>query len=437
MLILITAIAYSQAKISLVPSPVATRPNILIVVTDDQRGGLSVMPQTRIFFGDGGTRFSRAYVTSPLCCPSRATLMTGQYPHNHGVRGNHGWKHLDQRDTLQYDLSQEGYHTAIFGKYLNWFPISKRAPGYFSDYGVFYTGGGAEYYRDAMWNLGGRIDSRADYSTDLIADEADRFIRERHRPWLMIVSVPAPHAPRTPEPRYADAPVGGWRGNPAVLEEDREDKPPWVRRFDVTIEQGRRIRREQLRTLMSVDDLVGRLRRALVATQQAKETLAFFVSDNGYLWGEHGLVGKPAPYLQTLEIPLLARWPGHFERGARARRLVSLADIAATIYDATGMDPGHKLDGHSLLRRHIRRQLLIEMGSRAKGAPPWRALITRDGSHYIEYHEGRRIVYREFYNLRSDPWENSNLAVGNPPPQAQRLSKLLRRIKRCHGNGCP
>jgi arylsulfatase A-like enzyme len=417
---------------------VATRPNILIIVTDDQRESMGVLPHVRQFFGEGGTRFSRGFANTPLCCPARATLMSGQYSHNHGVTGNKSWEQLNPQHTLQHDLRADGYRTAIFGKYLNRFPVAQRKPPGFDRFAVFQSGGsGTEYYQGGTWNINGTVRTVNTYSTDFIETKGERFIRaDDDRPWMMILSLPAPHRPSTAERRYEKARIGSWEGNPAVFEKDRSDKPPWVRRFDVTFRKGRAIRRAQQRTLMSVNDLVASIRTALRTTGQARNTLAFFTTDNSYLWGEHRMGGKPSPYMQSIRVPFYVRWPGHFSAGGVKRHLVSHVDITATAYDAAGVVPLHDLDGYSLLGSHRRRRLLTEMLRGVKGIPHWSSLLTASGDHYIEYGPADDVLFRELYELDEDPWELRNIASKRPGRRAQ-LSALLSADRHCAGTACP
>ena len=415
-----------------------TPPNILIVVTDDQRAGMSMMPKTVKFFGGGGTTYTRGFTNTPLCCPARATLMSGTYPHNHNVVSNHSWSKLDPSNTLQADLQSNGYRTAIFGKYLNNFPVSQLNPPGFDRWAIFHTGGKqGGYYRDAIWNENGVVSTNPTYTTRVIRRRAVRFVRENsERPWLMYVTVPAPHGPFDAERAYEDLRVGKWTGNPAVFERDRSDKPTWVQRFTRTIDFGRRIRRRQYRTLPSADELVGALATSLEETGQDQHTLAFFTTDNGYLWGEHGMGGKPSPYMPSIKVPFYVRWPEAIAASATDDRLVGHVDITATAYDAAGVEPNHAIDGRSLLTDFSRDRLLTEMLSSAKGIPRWTSLITAGGDHYIEYFNDEGVLYQELYGHARDPWELSNIAPYDPGRVAQ-LTALLALDKDCSGAGCP
>jgi arylsulfatase A-like enzyme len=131
-----------------------SRPNILVIVTDDQRGGFSVMPQARSWLKRGGTNFTKAFVTTPLCCPSRTSIFTGRYTHNHHVYSNDGeGANLIQQSTLQYYLQQAGYETAMYGKYLNGWDISQPPP-YFNHYAMTVT---SNVYNQGTWNVDGTV----------------------------------------------------------------------------------------------------------------------------------------------------------------------------------------------------------------------------------------------------------------------------------------
>lgn len=259
----------------------APRPNILVIVTDDQpRGTLEVMPATRRLFVRQGRVYPNAYVTTPLCCPSRASILTGRYAHNHGVLTQQP-QSFDVRTTIARYLRQTGYLNAIAGKYLNrwgshpsFTPVS---PPYFDRWATTRPNGGG--YHNTLFNVNGRFRTVRGYSTGFIGSETIRFLRsfERQdkRPWFMYTAVVAPHAPNDPEKKHARARVSSWPGSPSVFEEDRTDKPPYVQSRAATLAQGRSRRKHQLRTLMSVDDMVRKLFAELRQQGEDRKTLAF------------------------------------------------------------------------------------------------------------------------------------------------------------------
>jgi len=422
------------------------RPNILIIVVDDQRiGTLDVMPNVVDRFANEGTEYTDAFVTTPLCCPSRGSIFTGRYTHNHHVAANAGdaVQSLDQSTTLAYYMKEAGYRTGIFGKYFNPWPLDRRPP-HFDRWAVT----NFNYY-DAKFNVQGRQKVVRKYSTDFIASKSAAFIdqgtTEATDPWFLYVAPNAAHSPFTPERGHADDPVPPLVRDPAMRERDRSDKPRWVR----TENEGRSaatIRRRQLRTLMSVDDMVGRLFDTLEETGQSDNTLAIFVSDNGYFWGDHGLGDKRLPYLPAVRVPLLARWPGHVVGGATDDRLVANIDIAPTVLEAAGIVPAHPVDGTSLFSNRTRQSLLIEYfrdDPPFDRVPSWAGIHT-DAYQYIEYYANNgRQIFREYYDLAADPYQLVNLLGDddktNDPTalQLRTLSNRLELDRSCSGTTCP
>lgn len=423
------------------------RPNVLVIITDDQRGGLEVMPKTRRHLVNGGTKFTHAFPTTPLCCPSRATIMTGQYAHNHGVHSNEDAAALDHARTLQAVFDEHGYRTAIFGKFLNKWPIAD-APPNFDRYALLDIRAQdrqAGYY-GATWNVNGNVRRLPGYSTSIIARKGAQFIRSsEHRatPWLAFLTPYAPHVPYTPHPRFASAQVPRWPGNPAVREADKRDKPMSVRTASRTPAQGRRTRRGQFRTLMSVDRLVGRVVRTLKRSGALSDTLIVFVSDNGFFWGEHGLTGKNQPYVHGARVPLLLSWPGRVAEGVRDGRLTGNIDIAPTLFDAAGIAPPDDmvLDGRSLFEDRRRQRMLLEFWE-SRNLGPWAATITKH-LQYIERYDEDEVVLRELYRLDHDPWQLTNVLAdgdaGNDPSavELERLHIQLQEDRDCSGASCP
>lgn len=419
------------------------RPNVLIVVTDDQRGdAMWVMPKTKRQFEESGVRFTRAFATTPLCCPSRASIFTGMYAHNHGVKTNADSRELEPRRTLQFHLRRRGYRTAIFGKYLNGW---RTAPPHFDEWAIVDT----HLYR-GPWNVNGEPTDVGRYSTTFIREHALRFLRGRERdderPWLLILTPQAPHPPFTPEERYAGAPVAAARPNPAQLEQDVSDKPQYIQSAVAPTDEAiAEVRNAQLRTLMSVDDLVATTFAELAALGEERNTLAFFLSDNGYTWGEHRLLGnavsKNSPYAQSVRIPLFMRWPARLPGARVDERLAANIDIAPTIFDATGVDPGVAPDGRSLLRRWHRPYLLLERWrtNHASTIPAWASLWTGT-EQLVEYSDAGSVIARTYYDLVEDPWQLDNLLADENPvndARARHLQAELRRVRHCSGSQCP
>ncbi|HYO61291.1 MAG TPA: sulfatase [Actinomycetota bacterium] len=418
-------------------------PNVLIVVTDDQRGdAMWVLPKTKREFEQDGVRFTQAFATTPLCCPSRASIFTGMYAHNHGVKTNADAARMDPDKTLQFHLQRRGYRTAIFGKYLNGW---RTAPPHFDEWAVIST----HRYRGA-WNVDGELKEIGTYSTTYVRQHALRFLREAERdddrPWLLVLTPQAPHPPATPEERYTDATLPAARPNPAQQEQDLSDKPPYFRSIAAPADDAvAEAREQQLRTLMSVDDLVGATFAELAALGEERDTLAFYLSDNGFTWGEHNLFGnaesKNSPYEQSIRIPLFVKWPAGLDGDRVDDRLAANIDVAPTVFDAAGIRPAIERDGRSLLRRWERPYLLLERWrtQHAPMIPDWASLWTGTGQ-YVEYSDDGTITARAYYDLVEDPWQLDNLLTDENPVNdqaARRLHHALRKVRYCSGAGCP
>jgi arylsulfatase A-like enzyme len=419
------------------------RPNILLIMTDDQRaeGTMAVLPQTRSWFETGGTRFSQAFATTPSCCPSRSSVFSGRYVHNHGVRNNALSQSLDQRFTIQEYLRQSGYRTGYFGKYLNAWNLF-RNPASYDDWSIGVSG-----YSPIRVNENGVVKAVTQYATSYFKDNAVRFIHESESqdatPWFLQVAPTAPHAPHTPDEQYASAPVPPFEEPPNYFESDKRDKPVTIAAATSDPAAIESVRAAQLRTLMSVDDLVGEVFSTLEATGEASSTLAIFMSDNGFDWGEHGLFSKGDAYDSSIRIPMYLRWPGHVVAGATDAQLVANIDVAPTIADAVGgLGVALPMDGRTLLNAaQSRSRLLFESYGAATGLG-WASLRTNT-SYYVEHYDpvdNQSIRFREYYDLTADPWEMDNLLgdgnAANDPPTAG-LSAQLAADRGCAGDTCP
>ena len=423
------------------------RPNVLIIVTDDHRGGLEVMPGVRRRFVNRGRSYPNFFATTPQCCPSRASILTGKYTHNHGVENNEASQDLDPRTMLQYYLQREGYRTAIFGKFLNsWGPYS--SPPYFNKWATF-TENPRKSYVDATFNVNGNFDRVPGYYTDALGQFSTKFLRQSddqadRRPWMMYLAPLAAHAPFKPERRYRLANVPKWDGNPAVFEADRTDKPEFVKRQSRSFEYGSNRRRRQLRTLMSLDDLVNRVMRTMKRLNE-RNTLAILVSDNGMLWAEHGVAMKHVPYQQSVNVPFFMRWPGRIGHGSQDDRLVGNIDVTPTVLDAARARPadGH-FDGRSLLNRGwTRDRILLEYFGPRNSPPvgPWAATRT-ETYQYTEYYDANgEVEFREYYDFENDPWELDNPygdeSKLNDPPTTAAMHQLLTSDRSCAEETCP
>lgn len=425
---------------------VPSQPNILLIVTDDQRPDtMMAMPRTSELFAAQGTTFTNAFASTPLCCPARASIFTGLYAHNHNVRtqGNAGTT-LDVGLTLQRYLTDENYYTGLIGKWLNGWDMEVRPP-YLNETAFFTMAGRA--YTDATWNVDGKVQTVPGYSTDFMTERATGFIERAEadddKPWFLVLTPPQPHSPFQPQRAFADASFGPWASTPDVGEEDKLDKPVWIEDKKAGRYQGRSVRLKQMRTLLSVDQMISRTFRAMAGNGEVSNTLAIFTSDNGYLWGEHGIVDvKRYPYTPSVQIPLFIRWPGRIAEGVIDERLAVNVDIAPTVLEVAGnLDRAAQLDGRSLMQPSSRRSVLLEYWN-GDGREPetWAAMRTKD-YQYIEYYNGSGgVIYREYYDLIEDPYQLENLLDnGNvlDDPEWVSLSRELEQMRDCSGPTCP
>lgn len=400
----------------------SSRPNILLVVADDQPKETDwAMRQTLAWLGAHGVTYANGHCTTPLCAPSRSSIFSGRYAHNHGVRSNLHPGNLDQNTTVQRYLKQAGYRTGLFGKYLNTWRITD-APPFFDEFAMAEEG----TYVGATFNVDGKVQQIKGYSTSIIRNRALRFIERSAasgRPWLAYVAPLAPHRPNIPARKYAQTAVPQWSGRPSVLEQDRSDKPPYVQSSNHTLAEGQAARQRQLRTLLSLDDAMASFRNKLAALGQLDNTLVIYVGDNGRLWGDHGRLAKGVPYRPAHEVPFYLSWPaGGLGSGTVDRRLVANIDIAPTILAAAGIHGDTPHDGLSLLSPVSRDHLLTEFwaeGDVPEGPPTWASTLTA-GRQYVEYYDlandgsgvpvGTGMVqFREYYDLVNDPYQLNNL----------------------------
>jgi arylsulfatase A-like enzyme len=429
-------------------------PNVLIFLTDDQRvEALSAMPKTLRWFRDKGVHYPYAFASTPLCCPFRASLFSGRYAHNHRVRLNKQSNLLDQDETLQGYLQDAGYFSGITGKFLNNWSITD-VPRNFDRWAFFTPSPTERGYYDVEFNIDGEVRVVERYMTSFIEDMAidmmSDFEEDDDRPWLLYVTPYAPHTPYTTLPQYAAEPVAAWDRNPAVREKGVFDKPRFVRQAGVPASEISSLRVAQLRSLMPVDDLVDRVLRRVRRLGEQRRTLAFFMSDGGYLWGEHGVVGKKLPYTPSVRIPFFARWPGRLPQGRRNDSLVMNIDVAPTVLEAAGVNraAARDTDGTSLLGpgTRDRNRVLLEHW-RDQGAlswPTWASLWTRK-YQYVAYYgrDNRKVSYEEFYDLRKDPWQMHNLLhdldpKNDPDPVwLERVRARLEKDRRCSADDCP
>jgi N-acetylglucosamine-6-sulfatase len=351
--------------------------NVVFILTDDQTvGELAVMPNTQALIGAQGATFRRAYASYPLCCPARASLLSGQYMHNHGVRGNlppfGGWENFKARESnaLPVWTEERGYYNVHLGKYMNnWGPTAADPTPVPKGWDEWYgkISDGAVYFNYYLLEQTGPADPPKlkfygadpnDYQTDVVGEKAEEFIAgldSSEEPFMMNVWFNAPHGPFEPAPRHLFARSGAGLARVQGFDEKNiSDKPRWLRKRSRK-RLGKRLKRtiavERLRReeqLLSVDEAVREIVNALSVEGILEDTYVIFASDNGFFRGEHRIAGgKYLPHDPSSKVPLLMRGPG-IPAGAVSDELVSLADVPQTILEIAG-SPDPSLDGRSLL----------------------------------------------------------------------------------------
>lgn len=427
------------------------RPNVVVIYTDDQHGSsVDFMPTVQELASRGLT-FRQSFVTTPLCGPSRASLLTGLYTHNHGailnvsyIGAGPGAIGSDQ-STVATWLQSAGYRTGFFGKYLNGFGhlctegICNVPPGW-DDWQANAAGGiGSIYYNYGISNNGVLEtygDQPDDYSTDVLAQKAVDFVeRQDNRPFFAILSVNAPHlnsfVSLPPAPRHigAFAGVPPWRP-PSYDEEDVSDKPSFFadkpRAADSFLTFSTygawldKHRQQQLEALLSVDEAVGEILETLERIGEDQDTVVIFTSDNGYFWGEHRLwSGKGGPHEESIRVPLIVSYPRLIEPGGEDQtHMVLNIDLAPTIAALADTIPDGPVDGQSfvpLLKGEPapgwRSDFLIEVYGNFSGAGEGVYQGFRDASVAYAYYPNS--AEDELYDLVDDPDEMESQA-SNP-----------------------
>ena len=364
-----------------------SRPNIILMLTDDQDtelGSLKFMPKLNRWLREEGVTFHNAYVTTPMCCPSRSSLLTGLYVHNHHVFTNNencsstSWVASHEKRTFATYLQQSGYTTGYFGKYLNKYDGQRVPPGWNKWNGLVKN---SAYYNYSLNYDGVRRSHGDDYSKDYLPDlitnrtvkflskvsQADKF------PFLAVMSYPAPHGPEDSAPHHQDlffnvtthrTPAYDFAPNPDkewVLRSTEKMLP--IHRSFTDILQTKR-----LQTLQSVDEGVEKVIRKLEQIGQLDNTFVFYTSDHGYHLGQFGLVkGKAFPYEFDTKVPFLVRGPGVTPQSVRAHPVLNI-DLAPTFLDIAGLERPQHMDGRSIIpairkkNRKFRHSFLIERG---------------------------------------------------------------------------
>ncbi|MCA1731060.1 MAG: sulfatase-like hydrolase/transferase [Actinobacteria bacterium] len=453
----------------------ADKPNIIFVLTDDlDFASIEKMPEINSLLKDKGVSFEDAFISHPLCCPSRSTILTGLYDHNHNVRGNRppdgGFQKFvsegHEENTIAVRLQEGGYKTAFFGKYLNGYTAEDPThvpPGWDEWYGKLQE---QELYDYSINENGEEVsygNETGDFFTDVLSGKVTDFIGQaapEDQPFFAYVAPTAPHGPATPAERHKGAFADEEAPRPPSFnEEDVSDKPAWIRNSNPLSEQdisGIDSRyQKRLESVLAVDEMVGSLVEELKAAGELDNTYIFFTSDNGFEQGEHRIRGgKDRPYEESSRVPLFVRGPG-VASGTELENLAVNTDFAPTFAELAGID--FPADGRSLaplLRGEVppwRSAILIERlpaedgdeetsgEGKAKGkgkmggggSPPYEAIRT-DAYKYIEYGNGEK----ELYDLKEDPYEIESLHESADPSLLEDLKARLGALEGCSGEGC-
>lgn len=463
-------------------------PNFVIVLTDDQDlESMRVMPKVRKLIAREGTTFTNYYATNPVCCPSRTTGLTGQYSHNTGVfrnaPPNGGYAVFNDDETLPVWLQRFGYATAHIGKYVNGYGATdpeEIPPGWTEWYGSVDPG----TYRMYGYTLNengnlvtyGDYDTPdpANYQTDVYADRAVDFIQRRApqaQPFYLSIAPLAPHVevfrrddgnddaetPQYPNPRPAPRYINRFQHEnlpkgPSFNEADVADKPVGIRdrplMSGAASGQARNRYRSRLGSLLAVDDMVKRIVSTLRKAGDLNNTVIVFMSDNGFLLGEHRIqTGKQYPYEESINVPFEIRGPGIPKNEVRRQPAANI-DLAPTILDLAGIDDRAPVDGRSIVplikdrRFYPGRAIVLENWCQtderscydpySPATPRYRGVRT-DRYAYMQYPNGEQ----ELYDLEKDPYElvSVHKRRGYAPERAA-LSRLLERMQLCRGKGC-
>jgi N-acetylglucosamine-6-sulfatase len=444
----LTSLFNASAPVNAAEGSVGGRLNIVLILTDDQPyHEQQFLPLTDSLLGQNGVTFTNYFVSTALCCPSRATTLTGLHSHHHGVLTNiapqGGAASFSDTSTIATWLQARGYRTGLFGKYLNQYDTLTPWP--------YVPPGWSRWFAFVKpWYYGFQIVDRTtivtypatpftstNYSTNVLAKAAVSFIEYTppKQPLFLYFAPFGPHAPAiadvADEGKFDSLPP--YRP-PNFNEPNVSDKPTWVRRLPLMTESeivtADTIYRNQAEALQSIDRAVASILGALKRTGRLSRTVIIYTSDNGYSLGSHRWIRKSCVYEECIRQPLIVRAPGVTPRVDT--HLVENIDLAPTIAEFAGTVPASPVDGRSfvgLLHDPLaewRSEILLEL----MAGDAWKQFsAVRTGEYlYVEYIKGDR----EFYDLRVDPFELHN-AVGDPA-NAATVADLQARLAELKAN---
>jgi N-acetylglucosamine-6-sulfatase len=458
----VVLVSVKQPELSAQTQP---KPNIVYILTDDlDTYTLDQMETTRSLIAEKGVTFKNATFSDPLCCPSRVTMQRGQYPHNTGVKSNNppnggfeAFHRLERyRSTYATWLHNADYTTGYFGKYMNGyekFP-NFEPPGW----DRWYAANAAPMKK--QFNVDGKTVTRADRTFDAtVAEMGLRFIENQapsNTPFMAAFNFYAPHYPAEHPAsfdklyRRAQLPP-----DPSFSERDVSDKPRWVQKLDHIGPKERQaltaFHRDRLRSVEYVDRAVSRIIDTLARSGELENTYIVFWGDNGYHLGQHRLKkdrtgGKLTPYVHDVQLPMYVRGPDIPARSV-SQEMVSNVDIAPTLADMGGTTVPGFVDGRSLLPlakgETVRwRDFAYSAawpqseGVETNYIEDWQQIRTAE----VAYHYYPRTGEEELYDLKSDPYQLTNLLYGGVSEKEEalraRYRDLSERMNACSGAGC-
>lgn len=431
----------------------ADQPNIIFILTDDlDFASARKMPRISSLLADQGASFEEAFVSHSLCCPSRSTILTGLYDHNHNVLSNKppdgGFKKFvsegHEENSIAVTLQEAGYQTALFGKYLNGYTAGDPThvpPGWDEWYGKLDEQKLYDYRINENGEEVSYGNETKDFYTDVLSGQVTDFVQRAApdtRPFFMYVAPTAPHGPATPAERHKGAFSDEEPPRPPSFdEEDVSDKPSQIQSTKhISEEDASKIDdyyRQRLESMLAVDEMVGSLVQELEDAGELDNTYIFFTSDNGFEQGEHRLQkGKNQAYEESSHVPLFVRGPG-VPAGSTTEKLALNTDFAPTFADLAGTQ--FTADGRSLVpllggdeNLPWRTSILLERVPTQRGYE-----AVRTGTYkYVEYNNGEK----ELYDLESDPYELDNMYESADPSLLEDLKTKLDALKSCSEEDC-
>jgi N-acetylglucosamine-6-sulfatase len=447
-LLVLSGLAAAVASAASVPASQARpklpeRLNVVVILSDDERtDGTSVMKNVQSLLADHGVTFTDYHVTSSLCGPSRASILSGQYSHHTGVYDNfgpHSVSSFNASSTLATWLHSSGYQTALVGKYINAYTTAEHhviPPGW-DDWQALDSIPMEAYYNYTL-NENGKLvhfgHTPSDYSTNVLTNKAVDFIHTARKPFFLYYAPVAPHLPAIPAKQDQGkleniAPI-----HSPAFNQRNIGKEPWRFWHKDMLKAAAQlyinhVRIRQLESLLAIDRGVKRIVAELKARHELDHTVIVYTSDNGFLWGEHRLGGKIWPYQESTNVPLIVRAPWTTSATTNRQPVLNV-DLAPTISALAGVAPGLPEDGssflpmlHGIAMPTWRKSFLVEFLGKSKlpnGPPPYIAVQSKQFL-YVNYFNG----WRELYNLKRDPWELDNVAESPAYQPTDRALQVL------------